>query len=726
MKHSVENVFTKKWMKRLFSTALVLLAISGWSQQLPLDSWRVHFSYNSISKMVEGNGKIFAAAENGLFYIDTTTGDVNTLTKIDGLSDADISALWYDEQAKALIIGYESGLIDVHSQGKVTTIRDLSESLLVGNKKVFDITSDGTNAYLGTNFGVIVVSLDRKEITDNFRSIGEQGEDITVKELKVINERLFVLSDSRIQSGLLQKNLLDFNNWELIEASAINLRSLTVGDQLYAVQDDTSVVAISLSENIQPIFSNSFLIRDLTFDQNLIGLIGNEVINLRSSEKTFLPEGIVANSLLSSKGFWIGTNQSGILSPSGEHILPNGPQADQMSNISYTNGNLYAFYGPKAETYIDQIDSLGFSVFDNSSWSQEQIPGFYNMTDGQYFNGHMIYSSAGYGLYDMSINDTISGLTKTDEGRLIIPSLTVANGQLFATSFDNNVALYTWDKDNLLTSYTNGQLGTRFPIDINVSRFDSYWVTRSSFDGGGFIVRDFANDERRLITISDGIPSNQVNGLAIDLGDEAWVATNAGPAIFSDASFVFNNQDAIEPIYENQLLLEGEEIFAIAVDGGNRIWMGAESGLYIFDNVLNNLEHHFTTENSALLSHTIYDFEYNPSSGEMFMLTDKGLISYRSNSSIGQSTSQQAKIFPNPVRPGYSGLVGITNLSRDASVKITDVNGKLMQSIKANGGTASWDLLDYNGQRVASGVYIVLTSTRDGLDTVIGKIAVVN
>tara|TARA_Y100000590_G_scaffold124353_1_gene142258 strand:+ start:55 stop:330 length:276 start_codon:yes stop_codon:yes gene_type:complete len=83
-------------------------------------------------------------------------------------------------------------------------------------------------------------------------------------------------------------------------------------------------------------------------------------------------------------------------------------------------------------------------------------------------------------------------------------------------------------------------------------------------------------------------------------------------------------------------------------------------------------------------------------------------------------------IYPNPVRPGYSGKVGISGLVNNAYIKIADVNGKLIRELRANGGSVSWDLLDYNNRRVESGVYVVFSSEITGEETYIGKLAVVN
>ena len=83
------------------------------------------------------------------------------------------------------------------------------------------------------------------------------------------------------------------------------------------------------------------------------------------------------------------------------------------------------------------------------------------------------------------------------------------------------------------------------------------------------------------------------------------------------------------------------------------------------------------------------------------------------------------KVFPNPVKPGYSGFVGISGLETAAIVKITDAAGNLMYETKAEGGTAVWNLKDYNGRRAASGVYLIFCATAEGTEKFVSKIAVV-
>ncbi|MDX5347882.1 MAG: T9SS type A sorting domain-containing protein, partial [Hymenobacteraceae bacterium] len=102
-----------------------------------------------------------------------------------------------------------------------------------------------------------------------------------------------------------------------------------------------------------------------------------------------------------------------------------------------------------------------------------------------------------------------------------------------------------------------------------------------------------------------------------------------------------------------------------------------------------------------------------------------GLAVYRSGATITEGTPECSQVFPNPVRGNFTGKVGISNLPNNAIVKITDINGVLVYETKAEGGTATWNVSDYNGKRVRSGVYVVLSSTPDGGQTCISKIAVV-
>jgi len=140
----------------------------------------------------------------------------------------------------------------------------------------------------------------------------------------------------------------------------------------------------------------------------------------------------------------------------------------------------------------------------------------------------------------------------------------------------------------------------------------------------------------------------------------------------------------------------------------------------------------FNTENSPLPDNFVTDIKVHPVSGEVFFATGRGLVSYRAGATVGANFHKESDVFayPNPVRPDYQGTIAIKGLTRDADVKITDINGQLMYETKALGGQAIWDGKDYNGRKAATGVYLVFstaaTSNQGKPNTLVTKVLFVN
>jgi hypothetical protein len=108
--------------------------------------------------------------------------------------------------------------------------------------------------------------------------------------------------------------------------------------------------------------------------------------------------------------------------------------------------------------------------------------------------------------------------------------------------------------------------------------------------------------------------------------------------------------------------------------------------------------------------------------GDVYIGTDAGLVSYRSTATDAAVADAKVQIFPNPVSSTYSGTIAIKGLAANSDVRITDIDGKLVYSTKAFGGQAVWNGRDYTGHRPQSGVYLVFASSSDGSQTYTGKI----
>lgn len=165
------------------------------------------------------------------------------------------------------------------------------------------------------------------------------------------------------------------------------------------------------------------------------------------------------------------------------------------------------------------------------------------------------------------------------------------------------------------------------------------------------------------------------------------------------------------------------------MDGGNRKWIGTNNnGLFLISDDCNTQVYHFTTENSPLPSDIVQGLAIDGTTGEVFIATNKGLCSFRSDATEPSTEIKKENVYayPNPVKPGYTGPITIVGLTLNADIKIVTANGTLVNQGTSTGGSYTWDGCDLNGKRVASGVYMVETATSTGDKGTVCKIAVVN
>jgi len=246
---------------------------------------------------------------------------------------------------------------------------------------------------------------------------------------------------------------------------------------------------------------------------------------------------------------------------------------------------------------------------------------------------------------------------------------------------------------------------------------------------GGILVFDEKESQRRLLTHAEGngnLRGTRPHSLLKDLEGSIWVGTNDGITEFFDPFSIFNGQDGnFVRDLDGNVIIRDETTTALAVDGGNRKWIGTlSSGVWLYDDN-GELLANFTTENSPLLSNEVLDIAIQPVTGEVFFATSQGIVSYRGTATTGAPTHSNVTVFPNPIRPEFGGLVSITGLVREADVRITDISGRLVWQGESEGGTATWNTLDFDGQRVKTGIYLIFSTTEDGEDSIVAKVAVV-
>jgi ligand-binding sensor domain-containing protein len=176
-----------------------------------------------------------------------------------------------------------------------------------------------------------------------------------------------------------------------------------------------------------------------------------------------------------------------------------------------------------------------------------------------------------------------------------------------------------------------------------------------------------------------------------------------------------------------EFVLGGTHITDIEVDGGNRKWFGtANSGIILLSEDGLQVLEQWTVDNSPLISNTIIDMEINQETGELFIITDQGLVSYRTDATYEDPNYSDVQVFPNPARPDFDGVITIQGIKYDSDVKITDAAGNLVYQTTSNGGTATWDRKTLTGEPVRTGVYLIWTASNQQKGRYVGKVLVVN
>jgi len=718
---------------------------------IPIGTWRSHFNYEQGYWIEESENKIFATAKNGLTYYDPSDNSLTKLSKLDGLNDSEISALAYNSNTDILVLGYSSGNIDVISSEGIENYRALIESNVIDDKSILNISFYNDNVNLATSFGLLVLELETGLIRDAYRNLGESGEIIIVKKSSVWDNKIFLATPVGVLMGDLVSgaNLQDFNNWErFIESPVYNQDILSVAafnNTIYAIT--TNTIYKLENEDWQVInkldISEEFEYLRLHVENNRLLIIHSQGLNELNSSDEIEVIGLIDtetpnDALVSNTGdiWYVDSNQGLTKFIGGEStrfVLP-GPVNDEVHRLSVQNSTIVTYPIIDENTGSTPTNGYGFSTFDEGVWntySVDDLQSLDNITMYHETNGVEYVASFGKGLLDKTqgviYDETNSPLTTINDNILITGLDSDLQNNLWVSSI-SNTPLVKLSTDGVFSSFSLGITQTE-PTSIQINNSNQIWMTLGLDNGSGVTVFDIESETSRHISSSTtDLPSNDVNDITFDKDGAIWFATELGVAFFASPFGIVDDTgtDVILPVIDNNFLFREENVNAITVDGGNRKWMATENGAWLFDEDINESLLNFTTENSPLPSNNILDIAINGATGEVFFATDLGIVSYRSDATEVSLAPSNVSIYPNPVTSNFQGTVGFQGLIGNANLKITTISGRLVREIEGSGAAASWDLNDYNGSRIRTGIYLVFSASSDGSESYVGKIAVVN
>lgn len=743
---------------------------TAFAQDIPIGTWRNHLSYQTARQIAILPDEIYCASANGLFSLDQATNSLNTLSKIEGLSENTISQIEYDPDTQTLVIAYDNSNIDLIRNQEIIELPLIKNTDIQGSKTIHHIYLNDRLAYLSSDLGLIILDIDKEEIRETLQNLGSNGSTLPIYAATISQDSLLLATAEGVIIASLNDNLQDFNRWKRFDVAqgldAQNIREITSRNgNVYVAVNQSGIFKYTHQNFWEAVQLNNIRIyNDLNTSQDQILICTQDgfVLSLDSQDDIDLINDPLFSSpqeagLDQAGNLWIADPLNGLLTNQGgafTSYFPNGPARGESWSITYTNGEIIAFSGGFDASYNALQQNSGYYTFRDNTWksfnafdsrNSTATPEVKDLIQGVYnpFDKKLYMASFGQGLLLRDENGDYEIIDQNTPGS---PLETDINGAVktagLARDFDNNLwitnhsvsigqnSLHVLKTDGTWQSFPPFVTAARNPLDVLVDNNNYKWVRLSPNRGGGIWVLDDQGGRNRYLTSGGGssgnLPSSRVNSIAQDKEGQIWIGTDEGVAVIFDAFNVFDfSVSALTPIFELRPLLRAEKVNVIAIDGGNRKWIGTDNGLWLFNPDGSVLLERFREDNSPLISNVVRDISIHPESGELFIATDKGIVSYRAGATEGSDSFSQVRVFPNPVRPDFEGLVGISGLVNNANVKITDVSGRLFFEGQAQGGTLTWNLRDYNGIKARTGIYLIFMTNADGSETEVTQIAVI-
>jgi hypothetical protein len=642
-------------------------------------------------------------------------------------------------------------------------------------------------AYLAMSFGILVVDMQKLEIEDTYY-IGTNSTEVNVEYITIHDGKIYAASQTGLYVADLTDNLVDYNFWnkQSLPGSKALQGLLAHDGKVYLVRN---MVLYALQDNQWQTCPTEYPIRRLTKTEHHLYLMPENVygvLEVQDNGKVAMTHtyGYVNDVAEDGNTLWFATRDDGVVKYANDlhsPYFPDGPSSNYSYRLRFFGDKLYMLPGGR---WANQYKRLGeVMMYENGEWNNIKngtlvestgmpIYDIMNVAQDPLDANHYFLTTFGSGVIEMrgdSVetiylpdNSTLksavptnpTSYTRTDgamydeQGNLWMLNMGITDGNIQILSPDGR-----WTAYDLLYKGLPVTLHTAGEMMVDQRNPQWKWIPLLRYNTGLILLQDNGTptnpSDDKSVYRQEWMDQNghliapeQIHCLAQDQNNTIWVGTSKGLFIIPDkVDYTVSNACERIIIPRNDgtnlgdYLLENEQINAIAIDGANRIWIGtAASGLYLMGfteptadtNSTLEMISHFTTENSLLPSNDILAIALQESTGEVFIGTGSGLVSYMSDAVEPEEDFSSLYAYPNPVYPNYKGSVVIKGLMADTEVRIVDAAGNLVKKLVGNGGEVVWDMTNAQGLRVASGVYTALCNTADGRGHSMTKILVMN
>jgi hypothetical protein len=753
---------------KIFILILIAGIMSAESVSAGTGDWKIYRAYQDASIVAETSHHVFAVFAGSLLSYNPDDGEIRTFSTLNGLHDTNIQFMAWCSEASALVLVYSNGNIDIMgSENDIANISAIKDNTTIRDKAVYNLEIEGSTAYISTAFGIVAVDVPNRVIAGTYRF------DVRTLSVCFHDGYIYASTDDGVKKALLTANLLDRENWHLAE-DVLWAEWIVGADKIMFFDDNFIFLGhgdlMRCGYREAPVLMLSDIKRTKLVDNRIVALSADSVHFFSSLTnhsaldlKTADIDCINKNSI-----FWtapVGRGLSGFkLSASGNiqeeiatDIKVNSPKRNSDFFMTHTAGKLLIAGGGRTYNRLAEPGTL--MVYENGQWTnfdEEKIAEQTGLICADFMSvavdpldaDHYFVGSWGEGLYEFKNNEFVnlyshgnSALqtavpTSADNFVRVDGLVFDRNNTLFMVNGDVPNGMVSMSADGKWESYYYEPLANNFPNAIVIDSYNRKWLNIWRQTNAGILVLDENNEQIAYSNhftdnLNTDVQASYYLCIAEDLHGDIWVGTDNGPIIFGSPDDVQNGRCYRRTVRDQygsaKYMLDKERITAIAVDGGNRKWVGTQnSGLFVIDESVGDIPKvdNFNTTNSYLLSDYVVSLAIDHATGELFVGTDKGLCSYMTGATSGAADYSEVYAFPNPVTTA-SDWTTITGLVENSTVKITDMAGNIVVESRSMGGQFTWDLKNRSGRRVKAGIYLVFAATSDGSQGVVTKVMVI-
>ena len=760
----------KETLQKYIACLLLTAPLMVWGQT---NAWESYYSYTNTSTGTRSNQTIVSAAENALFLFDSSQGTSETITTVEGLSGDTISAL--ATYGDYILVGHENGLL---AQININTKKIIFESGIIRSniisaekKQINHIQLTEKKAYVATGFGIVEVNPETLEFGDTYY-FGSTINRIKVNQVFVFENALYAATEQGLfKVSQTHPNKLEFSFWNQLATG--NWASIWVQDNsLYAAKNEGSSLSFfELGNTVEKKATFPGVLKHIAPHEN--GVLITVSNRIYDTDKSFVRtqtigdlEGVKPNTynfaLSHNDQKWIGTSSEGLIRYTNDNnidlISPQGPMLNSIFDIENLQHELWVAHGDYNLLYNPHpLENHGISRYVEDQW--ENIPNN-ALFDGNSFVrvvahpteiGKLYVCSYHGGIVVLEDNSPVELWNQTNSG---LESLDYLPDPNYKSIRVRDVLVD--DQNNLwsLTAFVQNGLKKRSPsgqwtgYDLsemfsnydgvagysNLELYNKKILFFGSVNSGlmGVDISQSPPQMKRIMGGDMGLPSDDIRSIRLDKDNRLWVGTKDGLVILYAPNRFFEDDTQLRAVVISdggnlRELLSGQFISDIEVDGNNQKWISTtSSGVFLISKDGSQILQHFTKENSPLPTSSVKTIGIDDVSGKVYFGTLNGMVSFQGDAYAESESLSEASLFPNPVRPNFLGNVVVRGLQQKTRVKITDIAGNLVYDTTSEGGSISWNLRSFSGARVRSGVYLIFITSKDGLDSAVKKLMVIN